>query len=161
MNAMKGWCKSMLLAMVMALTAMAVSGCGIAKIKDLSVTSVGVKYLVPTSSRSMDAVLLLGLDNPSIDFTVRDVQGVVKFYDREMVHFTAGELPVQARSAQVYELPCTALLADQVSLLDLLAIAAKRSLDGMTADVKLRVQLKSGAGTTLHFNNLDLASFSQ
>ena len=39
-------------------------GCDVAKIKDLSVTSVGVKYLVPTSSRSMDAVLLLGLDNP-------------------------------------------------------------------------------------------------
>ena len=33
-------------------------GCDVAKIKDLSVTSVGVKYLVPTSSRSMDAVLL-------------------------------------------------------------------------------------------------------
>ena len=32
--------------------------CDVAKIKDLSVTSVGVKYLVPTSSRSMDAVLL-------------------------------------------------------------------------------------------------------
>ena len=28
-------------------------GCDVAKIKDLSVTSVGVKYLVPTSSRSM------------------------------------------------------------------------------------------------------------
>ena len=53
-------------------------GCDVAKIKDLSVTSVGVKYLVPTSSRSMDAVLLLGLDNPSISFTVQDVTGVVK-----------------------------------------------------------------------------------
>ena len=139
----------------------AFSGCSVAKIKDLKVTSVGVKYLVPTSSRSMDAVLLLGLDNPSITFTVDDVRGVVKYYDREMVHFTAGELPVQGRSVQVYELPCTAVLADKVSLLDLLAIAAKRSLDGMTADVKLHVKLRSGAGTTLSFNHLDLSSFSQ
>ena len=136
-------------------------GCDVAKIKDLSVTSVGVKYLVPTSSRSMDAVLLLGLDNPSISFTVQDVSGVVKHYDREIAHFTAGELPVQARSVQVYELPCTAVLADKVSLLDLLAIAAKRSLDGMTADVKLHVKLRNGAGTTLTFNGLDLSSFNQ
>lgn len=148
-----------LLALAVALVA--VSGCSIAKIKDLKVTSVGVKYLVPTSTRSMDAVLLLGLDNPSISFTVDDVRGVVKYYGREMVHFTAGELPVQARSVQVYELPCTALLAEKVSLLDLLAIAAKRSLDGMTADVKLHVKLKNGAGTTLSFNELDLSSFSQ
>lgn len=157
---MKGW-RRIGIWIVIALAAVAVSGCGVAKLKNLSVTSVGVKYLVPTSSRSMDAVLLLGLDNPSIDFTVKDVKGVVKYYDREMVHFTAGELPVQARSVQVYELPCTAVLADQVSLLDLLAIAAKRSMDGMTTDVKLRVELKSGAGTTLHFNDIDLSSFSQ
>lgn len=109
----------------------------------------------------MDAVLLLGLDNPSISFTVEDVRGVVKYYDREMVHFTAGELPVQERSVQVYELPCTALLAEKVSLLDLLAIAAKRSMEGMTVDVKLHVKLKSGAGTTLSFNDIDLSQFSQ
>jgi hypothetical protein len=139
----------------------AVTGCDVTKIKDLTVTSVGVKYIVPTSSRSMDAVLLLGLDNPSISFTVQDVSGVVKHYDRELAHFTAGELPVQARSAQVYELPCTAVLSDKVSLLDLLAIAARRSMEGMTVDVKLRVSLKGGKGTVLTFNGLDLSQFSQ
>ena len=157
---MKGWRKIGLLCLVVA-AALAVTGCGIAKIRELRVTSVGVKYLVPTSSRSMDAVLLLGLDNPSVSFTVQDVSGTVRYYDREMVHFTAGELPVQARSAQVYELPCTAILADKVSLLDLLALGAKRSMDGMTVDVKLRVKLKSGAGKTLTFKNIDLSSFSQ
>ena len=139
----------------------AVTGCDVAKLKDLNVTSVGVKYLVPTSSRSMDAVLLLGLDNPSISFTVQDISGVVKHYDRELVRFTAGELPVQARSVQVYELPCTAVLSDKVSLLDLLAIAARRSMEGMTVDMKLRVSLKGGKGTVLTFNGLDLSQFSQ
>ena len=134
--------------------------CDVAKIKDLSVTSVGVKYLVPTSTRSMDAVLLLGLDNPSISFTVQDVSGVVKHYDREIARFGAGELPVQARSVQVYELPCTAVLSDNVSLLDLLAIAARRSMEGLTADVKLRVSLKGGKGTVLTFNGIDLSQFS-
>ena len=147
---------AMLLAVLVAVT-----GCDVAKIKDLNVTSVGVKYLVPTSARSMDAVLLLGLDNPSISFTVTDVSGVVKHYDRELVRFTAGELPVQARSVQVYELPCTAVLSDKVSLLDLLAIAARRSMEGMTVDVKLRVSLKGGKGTVLTFNGLDLSQFSQ
>ena len=102
-------------------------GCDVAKIKDLSVTSVGVKYLVPTS---------------------------------EIARFTAGELPVQARSVQVYELPCTAVLAEKVSLLDLLAIAARRSMEGLTADVKLRVSLKGGKGTVLTFNGIDLSQFS-
>ncbi len=137
----------------------AVSGCAVTKIREIRVTSVGVKYIVPTSTRSLDGVLLLGIDNPSISFTAQDVQGVVKSYGREIAHFTAGQLPVQARSAQVYELPCTATLMDRVSLLDLLAIASKRSLEGMTVDVKLRVSLKGGKGTTLTFNGLDLAQF--
>ena len=157
---MKFWRKIGIGVLLLAVLA-TVSGCGVAKIKDLSVTSVGVKYLVPTSSRSMDAVLLLGLDNPSISFTVTDVSGVVKHYDRELARFTAGELPVQARSVQIYELPCTAVLSDKVSLLDLLAIAARRSMEGLTADVKLRVSLKGGKGTVLTFNGLDLSQFSQ
>ena len=139
----------------------AVSGCAVTKIREIRVTSVGVKYIVPTSTRSLDGVLLLGIDNPSISFTAQDVQGVVKSYGREIAHFTAGQLPVQARSVQVYELPCTATLLDRVSLLDLLAIASKRSLEGMTVDVKLRLSLKGGKGTTLTFNGLDLSQFSE
>ena len=149
-----------LLALAVA-TLLAVSGCGISKIRQIRITSVGVKYVVPTSSRSVDGVLLLGIDNPSISFTAQDVQGVVKSYGRELARFTAGELPVQARSVQVYELPCTAALSEKVSLLDLLAFASKRSMEGMTVDVKLRVSLGRGKGTTLTFNDIDLSQFSQ
>ena len=140
---------------------LAVSGCAVTKIRDIRLTSVGVKYIVPTSSRSLDAVLLLGIDNPSISFTAQDVSGVVKQYGRELGKFTAGQLPVQAKSVQVYELPCTVALSEKVSLLDLLAIAAHRSMEGLTADVKLRVSLKGGKGTVLTFNGIDLAQFSE
>ena len=140
---------------------LAVSGCAVTKIRDIRLTNVGVKYIVPTSSRSLDAVLLLGIDNPSISFTAQDVTGVVKQYGRELGKFTAGQLPVQAKSVQVYELPCTVALSEKVSLLDLLAIAAHRSMEGLTADVKLRVSLKGGKGTVLTFNGIDLAQFSE
>lgn len=140
---------------------LAVSGCAVTKIREIRLTNVGVKYIVPTSSRSLDAVLLLGIDNPSISFTAQDVSGVVKQYGREIGKFTAGQLPVQAKSVQVYELPCTVALSEKVSLLDLLAIAAHRSMEGLTADVKLRVSLKGGKGTVLTFNGIDLAQFSE
>ncbi len=149
----------LVLALVAAL--FAVSGCAVTKIREIRMTSVGVKYVVPTSSRSLDAVLLLGIDNPSISFTAQDVSGVVMQYGRELARFNAGQLPVQAKSVQVYELPCTVALSEKVSLLDLLAIAAHRSMEGLTADVKLRVSLKGGKGTVLTFNGIDLAQFSE
>ena len=149
------------IALALVASLLAVSGCAVTKIREIRITSVGVKYIVPTSSRSLDAVLLLGIDNPSISFTAQDVSGVVKQYDRELGKFTAGQLPVQGKSVQVYELPCTVALSEKVSLLDLLAIGARRSMEGMTADVKLRVSLRGGKGTTLTFNGLDLSQFSQ
>ena len=84
-----------------------------------------------------------------------------RYYDREILTFTAGELPVQARSDQVYELPCTATLSPGVSVLDLLVIASKKSLEGMTTDVKLDARLKNGMGLPLTFKKIDLQQFTQ
>ena len=147
--------------LVIAVLSLAMNSCGISKIRDLSVSSFGVKYITPTSTRSLKAKLLLGLDNPSIDFTVADIEGVIKYYDKDIINFTAGELPVQGKSDQVYELPCTATLCDKVSLLDLLAIASKKSLEGMTADVKLNASLKNGMTLPLTFNKIDLQQFTE
>ena len=138
------------------------TGCNdIKNINNIKLSSCGVKYITPTSLRSMTGVLLLEIDNPSLNFTVSDVEGCVKFSDRKMLLFTAGEVPVQRHSIQVYELPCTVTLADKVSYLDLMAIAAKSSYEGLTADVDLRVTLKSGVGTTLHYKDIDLSQISQ
>ena len=153
--------RSFVKVMVLAILAFAATGCGISKIKDLSVSSLGVKYITPTSSRSLQGTLLLGLDNPSISFTVSNVDGIIKYNDRDIVTFTAGELPVQGKSDQVYELPCTAALCDGVSFLDLLKIASRKSLEGMTADVKLDASLKNGVKLPLSFNKIDLEQFTQ
>ena len=148
----------MLVAIAAAIVLLLAGGCS--KIKEIQVTSVGVKYITPVSARSVEGVLLLGIDNPAMSFTVSDVDGVLRYYDRVMGSFTAGTVPVMARTSQVYELPCTATLAEGVSFLDVMAIAAKRSLDGMTADVTLNIKLGNGKGkgTKLKFKKIDLSS---
>ena len=137
-------------------------GCsGVRKIKDIKVNSVGVKYVTPTSSRSVEGVLLLEIDNPAMGFTVSQVDGTVRRDSRVMGYFTAGELPLQARSVQVYELPCTVTLAESVSILEVITLIAKGSLEGFTADVSLHAQLKNGLGKDLDFNNLDIEKLAK
>ena len=46
-----------------ALTCLMAGGCGVSKIKDIKLVSAGVKYIIPTSLRTFDAVLELGVDN--------------------------------------------------------------------------------------------------
>ena len=46
------------------LAALLLCSCGVSKVKDISLSSVGISYIVPTSLRSMDGKLLLGINNP-------------------------------------------------------------------------------------------------
>lgn len=149
--------------MLVAVVAASVSSCYLAKIKDLDISSFGIKYVVPSSVNSLSAVLLLGVDNPSISFTVTSLDGVIKCDGKPLVYVDAGQVDVQRRSVQVYELPCTITLAEGVSYLDVLVKVGKRtpSLAGFSADANLHVKLKKGKGTTLTFTDLDLSQFTQ
>lgn len=138
------------------------SSCAISRIKDIALVSTGVKYVVPTSTRSMDAMLLLEVDNPSVNFNVSDVTGTLRHGDRELAHFVSGQTGIQGKSHQVYELPCTITLADGVSLLDVLVYASRRNaLQGLKMDVNLRATLKNGLHKVLEYPDIDLSQFSR
>ena len=148
--------------LVLTLMLSLLSGCsGIRKMKDVKITSVGVKYFVPTSMKSGEGILTLGIDNPAMDFTISDVEGVVRRGERPLGYLTAGELNLKARSSETYELPCTATLAEGVSIVEILTLASTKDLEGLAADINLRVTLQNGMGKTLSFNDLDLKNLAK
>ena len=61
--------------------ALALCSCGLSKVKDIAITDVGVAYIVPTSARSVDAKLLLDIDNPARSLAVHEVSGVIRYND--------------------------------------------------------------------------------
>ena len=137
------------------------TGCGVSRIKDISLTSVEVMYVVPTSARSMDAKLLLGIDNPAMRFAVQDISGVIRYQDKVLAHFITGPLEIEGRTQQVYELPCSVRLDDGASLLEILVIASKGSLDGLKADVDIQAALKKNGAlkAPYSFRDLDIKQF--
>ena len=137
--------------------------CGISKVKQISLSSVGIAYIVPTSMRSMDAKLLLGINNPAMSFAVQEVTGTVRYQDKPIAHFTTGSIELKGKSEQVYELPCTVTLDDGASLLDVLIIASKRSLEGLKADVDIQGALKKNGvlRAPVKFRDLDISKFSK
>ncbi len=130
--------------------------CGMSKVKDISLTSVGIAYILPTSTRSMDAKLLLGIDNPAMSFAVQDITGTVRYQDKPIAHFTTGSIELQGKTEQVYELPCTIVLDEGASILDVLVIAAKRSLDGLKADVNIQAAIRKNGVLRAPFKYKDL-----
>ena len=113
------------------------------KVKDIAITSVGVSYIVPTSPRSVDAKLMLGIDNPARKFAVNHISGVIRYQGKDLAHFITGGMELEGNAEQVYALPCTVTLADGVSILEVLVIASKGSLTGLTADVDIQASGKT------------------
>ena len=93
--------RHILLALAVVLTA---ASCGVSKVKDISITSMGISYIVPTSTRSMDAKLVIGIDNPARSFAVQEITGTVKYNDKPLAHFVTGTLELEGKSTQEYEL---------------------------------------------------------
>lgn len=147
--------------LLLASVCLAAASCSISKVKDIRINSFDVKYITPTSARSLDAVLLVGIHNPAMSIVVSGMEGTIKYGGREIAVVQAGTIPLEKKSDKVYEVPCTASLVDGVSLLTLFPIFAQQSPQDLSADVHLRVALKSGAGTDLVFNDLTIAKFSR
>ena len=143
--------------------ALALCSCGVSKVRDMSLTSVGIMYIVPTSARSMDAKLELGINNPAMAFAVQEVTGTVRYNDKELAHFMTGPMQLDGKTEQVYELPCTITLAEGASLLDILIVASKGNLKGLKADVDIYAALKKNGvlRAPFRFRDLDLHELSQ
>ena len=104
-----------------------------------------------------------GIDNPAMTFTVQEVSGTIRYNQKEIAHFITGPVSLEARSQQEYELPCTVTLAEGASLLDILILASKRSLEGLKADVDLQTALKKNGAlrAPFKFRDLDISSFTE
>lgn len=155
--------KRTIFSIFVALLACAVlSGCsGLSKVKDIKVTSCGLESYSLKGLRSVDAVLAVGIDNPTFAFKVMDVSGTVKYNGEDFATYTADTVSVEKKCSKVYDLPCSATLSDGVSLKQLMQIAKKGSLEGFTTDVTATVKLKSGAGKTFKFKNIDLNELAE
>lgn len=155
--------KSILIGFFVAFVASAVlSGCsGLSKVKDIKVTSCGLESYTLKGLRSIDAVLAVGIDNPTFAFTVMDVSGTVKYNGEDFATYTADTISVDKKCTKVYDLPCTATLSDGVSLMKMMQIVKKGNLEGFTTDVTATVKLKSGAGTTFRLKDIDLSKMAE
>ena len=137
-------------------------GCaGVSKMKDIKVTSCGVESYSLKGLRSVDAVLALGIDNPSFAFKVTELNGILKYKGEDIAFYTADTLQVDKKCSKVYDLPCSATLSERMTLMQVLQIAGKGSLEGFTTDIEAKVKLKNGAGTTLRFKDLDLQELAE
>ncbi len=138
------------------------SGCGsLRKVQDIKVTSVALDSYSLKGLRSADAVLAVGIDNPAFAFTVTSLDGILKYKGEEVALYSADSFSVDAKCVKVYDVPCTAVIGEGVTLMQVMQIIRQGNLEGLTTDIEAKVKLKNGAGTKLKFKDLDLQKMAE
>ena len=80
---------------VLALAAVLALSFSCASYKDISVTSCEVASLSPNGLRAVDAVLSVGVHNPTVAFTLSDIAGTVRQGEDVIATFEGGPVSVE------------------------------------------------------------------
>ena len=147
--------KRHLSAAISAVIALMMAG-GCASVREIDVTSCEVESVSPLGLRALECTLALGIHNPAMEFTVRDISGSVKSNDRKMVNFSGGPIYVEPRSDLVYSVPCKISIDADLTLFDVLALLKDKDSGGYVADVEVTVSLKNGLKKTFAYKDIPL-----
>ena len=140
-----------------AVLALCLTGCNrIEQIKNIQMTSWALESVTPVGLRSLKAELAVGIENPAMQFTLEDIEGVLYHKGTELVVYSADPITVRAKSAAVYPLNCAAHLGGEYSLLGALALLHDYDLADFTTDIHAKVRLKSGVAKSFTFKDIPI-----
>lgn len=143
--------KLFLLVACLAVTLLSAS-CASSFRKKVHIQSYGVKYVVPTSARTADVMLQVGVENKTVGFSVTDIHGVIKMDQDSIATFTAQDVALKGKSTEVYDVPVQAELCEGVSIIRILLMVGAGETEGLSADVDARV---AKAGISKRFSVRD------
>lgn len=131
---------------------MTLGGCK--KMKEISVTSVEIEAISPKGLQGINVFLAVGIDNPSIQISLENINGSLKHSGKVLGRVTMDPFVVQARSAEIYHLRAFVTLGEDATLKDLIMLTDMEKLKECTVDVSATPRLKGGLGAPITLKNI-------
>ena len=133
--------KKILIETLLALSVIMISGCG--KIEDIRITSARLVQITPSGLRGVKAIVEVGVDNPSMTFTVSDISGTVYYKGARYVDFEAAEpIVVKKKTSELHTVEVDGRVSDGVSLLSVLSLARNFDMNQVSVDIEASVKAK-------------------
>ena len=151
---MKNLLKRVILIAVSAM-ALCLTGCkDIKNIKNIKVTSVAVETITPNGLRGMVIGLAVGIDNPSFNVDLSEINGALKLSGKVLGRVTMDPFTLHGKSAEIYHLRAVVTIEQGVTLSELAALLDMETLNQCMVDVSARATLKNGLSKVLNFNDI-------
>lgn len=139
---------------VLGLALVLLAGCS-NKFKEIAVTSFQVESFSPNGLRSVDAIVVVGVHNPTVAFTLSDMKGTVRDPESNVLAvLEGGPVAVEKKSDQVYRLPCSVTLGENLSLFQVLNLLKNMDFEGCVVDVSALITLSNGLKKTLVYKDI-------
>ena len=146
----------LLLSLLMAL--LTFTGCK--GLRDVRPTSCKIENIAPQGFRSLGMKIALGVRNPSVQFSVRDVKAVLHHTSGSVAEVTAQPFTILKKSDQIYPVDLQISLARGFGLKNILGLLEDpENMENFTVDVSARVKLKGGAGKRFRYEGIPLEKF--
>lgn len=126
--------------------------------KDVKVTSADLAQITPMGLTAIKAVVEVGIDNPTMAFELKDVQGLLRMNGDSCLVVTSQGVKVDGRCSKSYFIPLEGKLADGFNPFSLLQILSTRDLSIFTIDVRAKGVLRSGIGKVIEYKDIPLDS---
>ncbi|MBR4821769.1 MAG: hypothetical protein IKZ71_01310 [Bacteroidales bacterium] len=150
--------KAIKISVLLLLAGMLLTGC-VSKFKKISVSSFELESVVPTSLRSANVVVDVGIDNPAPSFQVRDIEATIKQNGNVMGMITGEPVSVDGKCNRVYRVPLKAQIAEGVSLMQVLATYKSFNPEEFTIDLHARANIAGKIGKDIEYNDMPLTKF--
>ena len=146
------------ISLLLLLAAFILTGC-VSKYKKIKVSSFEVESVVPSSLRSANVVVAVGINNPAPAFQVRDIEATVKQNGNVMGLVTGEPVSVDGKCERVYRIPLQAQLAEGVGLMQLLATYKSFNPEEFTIDLHARANVAGKIGKDIDYKDVPLTKF--
>lgn len=134
--------------------------CGIKKLQELKIESYRLESVSPKGFTAVDADLVLTVDNPGNEFSVKALECLVYRSGRPFCVLTSDDISVLGKQESVCRLPLHAKLSAGVNIMTFLELL-QGSLDDFTVDVNLEIKIKGGPKLKVSEKGIPFKDLSQ
>lgn len=139
--------------------ALVLTGCKGKRLQDIKVTSARIVSIVPEGLSSINALVEVGVHNPSVALEITDIVGLAHYEDMNILSVTADQLIVEGHTDKLYQIPLKGQIAEGFNPLRLLRLLGNESsLDDVTVSFRGHVALRGGIGKDIEMEEIPLST---
>lgn len=124
--------------------------------KNIRVTDCKLHSVTPTGVRSLDAIVILTVDNPASDLIIRDAQGMIKRNGENFLRINASDIFVEGKCTKDYKVPLSGEMLGKGGMLSLFSSMRGSEPSQYTVDIVALISLKSGLRHTFEYKDIPM-----